>query len=207
MRRECTVLFSDLRGFTSFSESLQPDEVIEVLNVYLEEMSDAIMDHGGTLVSYIGDGIMAVFGAPIEQADHADRAIAAAQEMLEVRLPAFNRWMREAGSATGSGWGSASTAAQVMSGQVGSERRIEYTAIGDTTNTAARLEGMTKGRAPPLHRRLDPRAAPARSRRSRSIGELEVRGRQRPVRIWSVEAASDAAFEQRQAAGYGALAK
>ncbi len=75
VRRECTVLFSDLRGFTSFSEELPPDSVIEVLNRYLEEMSDAIMDQGGTLVAYMGDGIMAVFGAPLEQPDHADRAL------------------------------------------------------------------------------------------------------------------------------------
>ena len=81
-RREGTVLFSDLRGFTSFSEALEPDAVIDVLNRYLAEMSDAILDHGGTLVAYMGDGIMAVFGAPLEQADHADRALAAAREML-----------------------------------------------------------------------------------------------------------------------------
>ncbi len=104
VRRESTVLFSDLRGFTSYSESREPGEVVEVLNVYLGEMTDAIMDHGGTLVSYIGDGIMAVFGAPIEQPDHADRAIAAAQEMLEVRLPAFCEWMRARATATGSRW-------------------------------------------------------------------------------------------------------
>ena len=77
VRREGTVLFSDLRGFTSYSESREPAEVVEVLNRYLSEMTDAIMDHGGTLVAYMGDGIMAVFGAPIEQPDHADRAIAA----------------------------------------------------------------------------------------------------------------------------------
>ena len=90
----------------------EPDRVIEVLNHYLEEMSDAIMDHGGTLVAYMGDGIMAVFGAPIEQADHADRALAAAREMLNVRLPRFNEWMAAKGSATASRWASGSTAAR-----------------------------------------------------------------------------------------------
>ena len=82
VQREGTVLFSDLRGFTSFAEELQPPQVIEVLNRYLSEMSDAILDHGGTLVAYMGDGIMAVFGAPIAKDDHADRALAAAREML-----------------------------------------------------------------------------------------------------------------------------
>ena len=79
---ESTVMFTDLRGFTTFSEALPPARVIECLNVYLSEMTEAIHDHGGTLVSYEGDGIMAVFGAPIEQPDHADRAVAASREML-----------------------------------------------------------------------------------------------------------------------------
>src|SRR5256885_1721234 len=79
VQRDGTVMFSDLRGFTSFAESLPPAEVIEVLNKYLSEMSDAILDHGGTLVAYMGDGIMAVFGAPIEQGGHSDRALAAAR--------------------------------------------------------------------------------------------------------------------------------
>src|SRR6185436_5631170 len=97
VRMEATVLFSDLRGFTTFAEQLPAEEVIEILNRYLREMSDAILDHGGTLVSYIGDGIMAVFGAPIEQPDHADRALAAACEMLSVRLPRVNEWLVERG--------------------------------------------------------------------------------------------------------------
>ena len=92
---ESTVMFTDLRGFTTFSEALPPARVIECLNGYLEEMTDAILAHGGTLVSYEGDGIMAVFGAPIEQTDHADRALAAAREMLTERLPKWNRWLHE----------------------------------------------------------------------------------------------------------------
>src|SRR5262249_54478972 len=139
------VLFSDLRGFTSYSETREPAEVVEVLNVYLGEMTDAIMDHGGTLVSYAGDGIMAVFGAPLEQDDHAGRAIAAPRQMPAGRLPAFCRWMQESGHGEGFQMGIGLNSGEVMSGQVGSERRREYTTIGDTTNTASRLEGMTKG--------------------------------------------------------------
>ena len=112
VRREGTVMFSDLRGFTSMAESLAPDQVIDVLNHYLSEMSDAIMDHGGTLVAYMGDGIMAVFGAPIEQPDHAERAVAAAEEMISVRLERFNQWIRAQGHSEGLRNGrSASTAA------------------------------------------------------------------------------------------------
>ena len=187
VQRDGTVMFSDLRGFTSFAESLAPAEVIEVLNKYLSEMSDAILDHGGTLVAYMGDGIMAVFGAPIEQDDHADRALAAAREMLDVRLPRFSAWLREKGLSEGFRMGIGLNSGRVMSGNVGSERRVEYTAIGDTTNTAARLEGMTKGTAHQLF--------VADSTRSRLkepppdlvyVDEFEVRGRQARVKLWSV---------------------
>src|SRR5205807_7233774 len=101
VQREGTVMFTDLRGFTTFAESLKPDGVIDVLNRYLSEMSDAILDHGGTLVAYMGDGIMAVFGAPLPQEDHADRALAAALEMRDVRLPRFNEWLRAEGLSEG----------------------------------------------------------------------------------------------------------
>jgi adenylate cyclase len=186
VRRECTVLFSDLRGFTSFSEELDPDRVIEVLNRYLEEMSDAIMDHGGTLVSYMGDGIMAVFGAPLGQEDHADRALAAAGEMLKLRLPRFNEWMASQGL-EGFAMGIGLNSGTVMSGQVGSKRRTEYTAIGDTTNTAARLEGMTKGSGHQLFVADSTREA----RRSDDgelvlVGEREVRGRTHTITVWTL---------------------
>ncbi len=186
VRRETTVLFSDLRGFTSFSESLPPDLVIEVLNRYLGEMSDAIMDHGGTLVAYMGDGIMAVFGAPLEQPDHADRALAAAREMLDSRLSRFNAWMQEK-DMLGFDMGIGLNSGMVMSGQVGSERRIEYTAIGDTTNTAARLEGMTKGTGHKLFLADSTRLALRREVADLElVGEHEVRGRAQPITIWTL---------------------
>ena len=94
-------MFSDLRGFTSFAESLPVTRVIDVLNRYLGEMSEAILDNGGTLVAYMGDGIMAVFGAPIEQPDHADRALAAAREMLGPRLTTFNEYLHDEGLGRG----------------------------------------------------------------------------------------------------------
>ena len=187
VRREATLLFSDLRGFTSYSETRPPEEVVEVLNRYLGEMTDAIMDHGGTLVSYMGDGIMAVFGAPIEQADHADRAIAAAREMLERRLPAFCGWMREAGHGEGFDMGIGLNSGEVMSGQVGSARRTEYTTIGDTTNTAARLEGMSKGTEHQVLIAESTRLARIdRDEELIPVGDMEVRGREEPIRVWSI---------------------
>jgi adenylate cyclase len=187
VRRECTVLFSDLRGFTSFAEELEPERVIEVLNHYLGEMSDAIMDAGGTLVAFMGDGIMAVFGAPIEQEDHADRALAAAREMLRVRLPRFNEWLAGEGLGAGFAMGIGINSGTVMSGQVGSERRIEYTAIGDTTNTAARLEGMTKGSGHQVFVADSTKAAlRGEEVELQIVGEHEVRGRTHKITVWTL---------------------
>jgi adenylate cyclase len=181
-----TVLFSDLRGFTSFAESREPSEVIGVLNRYLTEMSDAILDHNGTLVAYMGDGIMAVFGAPIASEDHADQALGAAREMLD-RLEGFNEWLRSEGLSDGFKMGIGLNTGDVMSGNVGSARRLEYTTIGDTTNSAARLEGMTKGTPYQLFV-----ADSTRSRLSQppddleSLDELEVRGRKVAMKVWAL---------------------
>jgi adenylate cyclase len=139
-----TVMFSDLRGFTSSSEFMPADGVIRVLNHYLHEMSEAILRHGGTLLCYMGDGIYALFGAPIDQDDHADRALAAAREMLTERLPAFNEFMREQELGDGYFMGVGLNTGPVMTGNVGHERRMDYTAVGDVVNTASRIEGMTK---------------------------------------------------------------
>jgi adenylate cyclase len=193
-----TVMFTDLRGFTTFSESLPPARVIECLNVYLEEMTDAILSHGGTLVSYEGDGIMAVFGAPIEQDDHADRAVAAAREMLVTRLPRFNDWLRERELSDGFRMGIGLNTGTVVSGNVGSARRLEYTAIGDTTNTASRLQGMTKGQTHFLFLADSTRELLQREVEDLVfVDEFEVRGRQGKVKIWSLEAAGVEAFDAR----------
>ena len=185
-RRECTVLFSDIRGFTTFSENVEPDVVVDILNVYLGDMTDAIMDHGGTLISYMGDGIMAVFGAPLDQPDHADRALAAAREMVGPRLDGFNEIMRERGLGDGFAMGVGLNSGEVMAGQVGSARRVEYTCIGDTTNTAARLEGMTKGTPHSIFVSATTKAALTRDPGDLvSAGEFEVRGRAAKIEVWS----------------------
>jgi adenylate cyclase len=200
VQREGTVMFSDLRGFTSFAEALPVERVIEVLNIYLGEMSAAILDNGGTLVAYMGDGIMAVFGAPIEQPDHADRALRAAREMLGPRLATFNSYLRAEGLGEGFRMGVGLNSGHVMSGNVGSQRRLEYTAIGDTTNTAARLEGMTKGTP---HQLFMSQATVDFLRDRPSdlvlVGEFEVRGRTQKITLWSIED-SDSAAPQAAAA-------
>ena len=184
-RLEVTVLFSDIRGFTTFSETRRPEEVLEILNRYHEEMTDAVMEHGGTLVSFIGDGIMAVFGAPLEQRDHADRALRAALEMLSVRLPRFNGWMRERGVDEEFQIGIGLNSGPVMVGNVGSRRRLDYTAIGDTVNTSARLEGMTKGTPHSLFLADATRELLTGEVELAFVDSMPVRGRAEEIKVWA----------------------
>jgi adenylate cyclase len=181
-----TVLFSDIRGFTTFSESREPDEVIEILNRYLTSMTDVILHHGGTLVAFMGDGIMAAFGAPIPMDDHADRAYAAAREMAGPALKEFNEWLRAQEQGDGFRIGVGLNSGAVMAGNVGSEKRLEYTVIGDTTNTASRIEGMTKGT--PHMVMLSESTRMMMTRETPDLEEMdamEVRGRQAKVVIWA----------------------
>jgi adenylate cyclase len=194
-RVEATVLFSDLRDFTAVVENLPAERVIEVLNHYLGEMSDAILAHGGTLVSYMGDGIMAVFGAPIEQEDHAERAFAAAYEMLQERLPRFNEWCRDHGIGDGFKMGLGLNSGPLMTGNVGHARRLEYTAVGDTTNTASRVEQLTKGRSYSMFvagstQQLLPAEAAARLV---FVEEAAVRGRRQTLPIFGLALESPSA--------------
>lgn len=185
-RVETTVMFTDLRSFTTFAEKLAPERVIEVLNRYLTEMSDSILDEQGTLVSYMGDGIMAVFGAPLESKDHADRALAAGRNMLE-RMHGFNEWMAEQGLGHGFKMGIGLNTGFVMSGNVGSERRLEYTAIGDTTNTASRLEGHTKGTDFQLYMAESTYEALKDAHEDLVyVDELPIRGREEGLRVWGL---------------------
>ncbi|MBI3571249.1 MAG: adenylate/guanylate cyclase domain-containing protein [Gammaproteobacteria bacterium] len=144
-KRDITVLFSDIRGFTTLSEQKTPQEIVDILNRYFSRQVEVIFRHGGTLDKYIGDAIMAFWGAPTEQPDHARRALAAAREM-EQTLLTFRKEMGADGEHFDIGIGLNSGEAVV--GFIGSpEHRQDYTVIGDTVNTASRIEGATKGRA------------------------------------------------------------
>ena len=188
VQREGTVMFSDLRGFTTFAESLPVERVIEVLNLYLGEMSDAILDHGGTLVAYMGDGIMAVFGAPIEQPDHADRALAAAREMLGPRLERFNAWLRDEGLGEGfrMGVGLNSGHGDVGQRRLGAAARVHGDRRHHQHRRAAR--GHDQGHAAPAVRVRRDALVPARGADDLVyVGEFEVRGRTQKITLWSIE--------------------
>ena len=144
-KREITVLFSDIRGFTTLSEQKTPQEIVDILNRYFSRQVEVIFRHGGTLDKYIGDAIMAFWGAPTDQPDHARRALDAAREMEQTLLK-FREELGEDGKQFDVGIGLNSGEAVV--GFIGSpEHRQDYTVIGDTVNTASRIEGATKGRA------------------------------------------------------------
>ena len=202
VRLVSTALFADLRSFTTFAERTSPDDVIAVLNRYLGEMSDAVLDNGGTLVAYLGDGLIAVFGAPIPCDDHADRAVAAAREMLQDRLPRFNAWALEHGCGEAFRMGIGMSSGPLMSGNVGSERRLEYTAIGDTVNTASRLESLTKELGHALlvsESTLDLLTAPVAD--LVYVDEVRVRGRSARTRVWGLADAASSRHASLEGSG------
>ncbi len=200
-RELVTVLFSDIRGFTTFSEKREPEDVIEVLNHYLTTMTDVILDHGGTLVAFMGDGIMAVFGAPIEMDDHADRAYAAAREMAGPALDEFNQWLSSTGRDESFRIGIGLNSGVVMAGNVGSEKRLEYTAIGDTTNTASRIESLTKGTPHMIMLSESTRMMMLREPTElQRIDAMSVKGRREEVVIWAPVSSANGALEREASA-------
>ena len=186
-RVEATVLFCDLRGFTTLAERLE-GEVIEVLDRWFNEMGDAVLDNGGTLVSFQGDGIMSVFGAPIHAPDHAARALAAAREMLDVRLPRFNAWLEEQGLIDEpKRMGIGVNTGTIMSGSVGSDRRLEYAAVGDATNTASRLQSLSKQSDHQLFVAQSTRDALGDADGLVLLGPMDLPGRREPCTVWTLK--------------------
>ena len=140
--REVTILFADLRDFTPWVEASPPDEVVADLNAYFTEMDAAIRAHGGLVLQFIGDEIEAVFGAPIEDARHADAAAAAAREMGK-RLDAWNGARSTAGKA-GLRHGIGIHTGTVIAGNIGSSERMSYALVGDAVNLASRIQALNK---------------------------------------------------------------
>jgi adenylate cyclase len=136
-RRPITVLFSDIRGFTAIAESMGPDAVAQLLSEYFSEMVEVIFEHGGTLDKFIGDAVMALWGAPIAHSDDPDRALEAAVAMQRTIEELNRRWVASGRPEIGVGIGISH--GEVFAGNIGSHRRLEYTVLGDAVNVAARL--------------------------------------------------------------------
>ncbi len=148
-RSNITILFSDIRGFTTLSEKMTPEGVVELLNPYLEAMSKVIYKHGGTVDKYEGDAIIAFFGEPVHYDDHALRALNAALDMRTALYEMREKWAKE-GKPSQIEMGIGINSGEVFVGLVGSEQRINYTVIGDNANLASRLQDLTKTYAWPI---------------------------------------------------------
>jgi adenylate cyclase len=178
-----TILFADIRGFTRISEHSPPERVVGLLNKYFSAMTDIIFAHGGTLDKYLGDGLMALFGAPTATPDDANNALNAAVAMQR-RMIGLNQDLHAEGfSELGVGIGLHT--GEVTVGYIGSERRSEYTAIGDTVNTASRLESNAQGGQILIS---DATAKAAHSRyKLESREPITVKNRTQPVVLWEVD--------------------
>lgn len=143
--RQVTVLFSDIRGFTTLSENRPPHEVVTLLNRYFERQVEVVFRHGGTLDKFIGDCIMAFWGAPLDDPEHARHAVQAALEMQQVLLDFRDELIAEGSSVGDFDVGIGVHTGPAVVGFIGAQRKLDYTAIGDTVNLASRVEGLTKG--------------------------------------------------------------
>jgi class 3 adenylate cyclase len=181
---EASVMFSDIRAFTRLTEILSPADTIELLNSYYTLMFDAIGGHGGIVNQMLGDGLMAIFGAPLPRPDHRDRAVRAALEMLEL-VDGFNREQASRGGAEiRIGIGIAS--GPLVAGFTGTERRVTYTCVGDTVNLAAHLEAHTKVVGQPILIDENTRSGLSEKIRVEPQGPAQFKSRSQAVQVYSV---------------------
>ncbi|MDY0004536.1 MAG: adenylate/guanylate cyclase domain-containing protein [Polyangia bacterium] len=188
-RREVTILFSDIRNFTSLSERLRPEQVVVLLNEYFERMIEVVFRNQGTLDKFIGDGLMVLFGCPLEDPDHAVHAAEAALEMQAELADLRDRWRREGLPEIEIGVGIHTGPAIV--GNIGSSKRLEYTAIGDTVNLASRIESATKEMKRSILLSGSTQAAVAERYSTEPLGEIRVKGRDAPVTVFALRGRKD----------------
>jgi len=181
-RREATVLFCDIRGFTSMSERLSPEQVVSLLNEFYTLMIETVFKHDGTLDKFLGDAVMAVFGAPIAHPDHAARAVLTALDMrraigeLGARRRAAGLDAFEVGIGVSLG--------EVVAGTVGTEERMEYTVIGDSVNVASRLQDRARPGSILLSRRTYEAVSDLVD--AKSLGAMKVKGKEEEVEVYEV---------------------
>jgi adenylate cyclase len=177
-------LFSDIRGFTTLSETAPPEKIVEMLNVHFTHMADIILKHNGTIDKYIGDAIMAFWGAPVPTKDHAEKAVLAAMEMAGA-LKDVNRELKERGLDMEVKIGIGLNTGVATIGNIGSEKKKNYTVVGDTVNLASRLESITKEYNSLIvlseytYERIKDRIDCS------VLGNVKVKGREQPVTIYA----------------------
>lgn len=181
---ELTVLFSDIRGFTTMSENAPPEKIVEMLNIHFTIMADIILKHNGTIDKYIGDAIMAFWGAPVKTENHAEQAVLAGKEMIEA-LEQVNATLRERGLDMEVKIGVGINTGIATIGEIGSEKKKNYTIVGDTVNLSSRLESITKEYKSPLifseytYEKIKDKI------HCTQLGNVKVKGREQPVHIYT----------------------
>jgi adenylate cyclase len=198
--KELTVLFSDIRGFTTISESMNPEQVHRLINEYLTAMTNIVFKHGGTLDKYMGDAIMAIYGAPVDQPDHAQMACRTALDMLEILKELNANWAREGKPVLDIGIGI--NTGMMMVGNMGSEQRFEYTVLGDAVNLGSRLEGANKNYLTHIliseftHEKVQDEFL------CMEMDSVRVKGKTRPVRIYQLVGHKEASASHAEAIRY-----
>ncbi len=181
-KREITVLFSDIRGFTSMSENLKPEQVVEMLNEHFEVMSEIIMRNRGTLDKFVGDEIMALFGAPVYSESHALKAIKTALEMQKAQTELSRKWKKKFGRDVDIGIGI--NTGEMIVGNIGCKQMMDYTVIGDSVNTAARLCGAAK--AGQILITENTKAEVKKLVKTSEIEPIKAKGKSKPLSVYSV---------------------
>ena len=187
-RREVTVLFCDIRGFTTLAERLTPEEVVSLLNEFYTLMIETTFKHDGTLDKFLGDAVMAVFGAPIAHPDHAIRAVRTATDMRNGIAELNERRVTQGKAPIGIGIGL--SLGEVVAGTVGTEDRMEYTVIGDSVNLAARLVDNAR----PAGRILISQRTYERVQdhvKALPLGSLKIKGKEEEVEVYEIISLQD----------------
>lgn len=181
-KKDIAVLFCDVRGFTPLSEGLPPEEVVEILNKYLESTTKAVFDHGGTVDKFIGDATMAIFNAPLDLDDYVLNAVKTGLDMAAASNALAAEMEAKSGRKVGLGIGI--NCGEAVVGNIGTSKRMEYTAIGSTVNMASRLEGRAKAGeviiSPYVYERIKDRIE------AESLGKQELKGIAEPVELYKV---------------------
>ncbi len=196
-KKDLSVLFSDIRGFTTISEGLTPEDLVHLLNEYLTVMTDIVFKYEGTLDKYMGDAIMAVYGAPLDQPDHPSRACASALDMMEKLKKLNEKWIREGKTPLDIGIGI--NTGMMMVGNMGSDQRFDYTVMGDAVNLSSRLEGANKTYKTHI---LISEHTYERIRDEFACMELDsvrVKGKKLPVKIFQLVGQKDIPASQKEA--------
>ena len=187
-RRTMSVLFSDIRGFTTFSEKGEPEEIVRQLNEYFSRMVHVLFEHRGTLDKFVGDAVMALFGAPLDDADHADHAVQAALAMIGELATLNQRWAAEGRPTLAIGVGV--NTGEMVAGNIGSEAIMSYTVIGDAVNLASRLESANKQYGTTIIISEATRSQLKGQYDLRPLGDIVVKGKTHPVAIFEVATSS-----------------